>query len=86
MVLLLDRGANPNKLSPSGKTPLTHVCSIDTRYRPDLIREMAKILRILISHGADTVADGNGDKLLIALYWKTGIKSKEKIMLTKILD
>ena len=85
LVLLLDRGANPNKLNPSGKTPLTHVCSIDTRYRPDLIREMAKILRILISHGADTVADGNGDTPLMALCWNSKMTSKEKTTLTEAL-
>ena len=84
LVLLLDRGANPNKLSPSGKTPLTHVCSVDTKYRPDRIREIAKILRILISHGADTVADGNGDTPLMALGWNSGMKS-EKTILTEIL-
>ena len=85
LVLLLDRGANPNKLTPSGKTPLTHVCSLSTKYRPDHIRELAKILRILISHGADTVADRNGDTPLMALYWNSEMNSKEKTIVTELL-
>ena len=85
LVLLLNRGADPNKLSPSGKTLLTHICSDNTRYRPDHIRELAKILRILVSYDADTIADGNGDTPLMALCWNSGMSSKEKTILTGIL-
>ena len=83
LVLLLDRGADPNKLNPSGKTPLTHICSIETEYR---IGEMVRILGILTSHGADTVADGNGDTPLMALGWNSGISSEAKTVLMEILN
>ena len=83
LALLLERGANADKASPLGKTPLTYACSAGREY--DAYHRM-KVVKLLIVYGANVHApDENGDTPVMALLFNSEIDKEDKLELTDTL-